>query len=115
MQDDATSRARRAIADELFASSYGGSSGLDKPLWDFCNLQADDAMRGIANAGLALIDTRTHAAVPREPSDEVVERVARAIFDDDWCARDRHGTNAIARAAIAALVQGQTQGGERET
>lgn len=115
---DATSRARSVIAlTEIPADHYDRSEYVIPMGHDI----ADAVLADLRNFGLALYDTRTHAAVAREPSDEVVERVARAIVE----AGDKHfGSprfkfegdevldNARARAAIAALVGGQTQGGE---
>lgn len=64
----------------------------------------------------SIIDTRTHAAIPRKPSEADVERVSRAIEStyDLLIGGDIRNLDQVARAAIAALVQEQTQGGERE-
>ncbi len=61
-----------------------------------------------AREDIAIIDTRTHVAVAREPSEETVERVARAIIKSEawssfWAFDD---AERMARAAIAALVHG---------
>jgi hypothetical protein len=68
--DPATSRARAAIAEALFTDTYGGSSGLDDMLAAICEQQADVALSAIAAADLEIIDTRTHVAVLRVPSEE---------------------------------------------
>lgn len=104
-QDDATNRARDVI-DAYVAGKYLMPTGYG-------------IERVLAENGLSIIDTRTHAAIPREPSEADVERVARAM-----CMLDRNCEHpckqlcptcgAQARAAIAALVGEKTQGGERE-
>lgn len=113
--DDATSRAREVIAEMFLVGDFAAWS--ERGESDYKN--ADDTLARLRSEGLALYDTRTHAAIPREPSDEVVERVARALWDSDFPTWPQgYATNVEtcrnrARAAIAALVQTQTQGGER--
>ena len=72
----------------------------------------DEVFKALDEAGFRLIDTRTHVAIAREPSEETVERVARALhrhggFDWDRTTDFFRGEyRRTARAAIAALVQG---------
>ncbi len=108
MTDDPTARARealRAAINEHFnATDYGGADEI-----------ASDFLLVFAEHGVGFIDTRTHVAIAREPSEADVERVARAIYTtgmpdvwDDLSEGSRDDFREEARAAIAALVQ---QGG----
>lgn len=97
---DATSRAR---AKALLTSV------LDNDRFDLsADGLADFILEVFDQDDLRLYDTRTHAAVPREPSEADVSRIASVLFmcGPDMTYRDQ------ARAAIAALVAAQTQGGE---
>ena len=68
----------------------------------------------IAEIMLAALE-RTHVAVAREPSGDVVWRVATALFDKEWSEHagsfgmnnDADYWRASARAAIAALTEGE--------
>lgn len=113
---DATSRAREVILELLMRFNWPDGSYPDKI--DVLQFVLDMECQGVG-----VYDTRTHAAIPREPSDEVVERVADRLMSEvdtvemllaDPMTIRRIRAKRIARAAIAALVQGQTQGGGRE-
>ena len=127
MTDDATSRARKAWQAERILATIADALLNDHEAMD-CMEQAETIVASLNAVDFAIIDTRTHAAIPREPSDEVVERVfcvlawgspkrPPELADDEQIARAMAGNPPLvrkARAAIAALVAAQTQGGERE-
>ena len=98
---DATSRAREMVM-QIINDHYNTAEHMDAaPL-------ADALLYDIARYHWALIDTRTHTVIAREPSEAMVERVGQAIFlcGPDITYRDQ------ARVAIAALTAMQTQGGD---
>ncbi len=55
----ATSAAREAIAEALFISMSGGSSGLDEMLEGICYSNADTALVALAEAGIQVLDQGT--------------------------------------------------------
>lgn len=107
--DDATIRAREVIGKWGLALH---NIWRKEKLRDWRDLDddLDDLATDLSKAGFAIIDTRTHAAVPREPSEADVSRIASVLF---MCGPDMTFHDQ-ARAAIAALVAAQTQGGERD-
>lgn len=119
--DDATTRVRE-VTNRLLLAAENACCYLTTEPEAYLELRkavgaAADILLNKADS-LRVIDTRTHAAVPREPSEEDVERLMRALHRLD---PNRHAAmvaftegdyEGIARAAIAALVGTQTQGGD---
>ncbi len=111
--NDPTARAREVISKFLFLGFecyYDGAPGPQNG-----DNEAALLLLNLQRADLAIIDTRTHVAIAREPSEEMVERVAEKMWVTEFPTwPEGYGANREtlckkARAAIAALVQG---GGE---